>query len=358
MQITKCMVFLISGMILSSSMLFAAEQVVAPAHADSGLAWYDASDIGVEGKGWQDTEKYYDRLPARAKGVVRDPVWYLSHDAAGLCIRFATDAPSVAVSWDGCSDGEGGMPHMAATGNSGVDLYVKRHGKWKFVKVAFPQEEWTVRTLVEDWEPERREYLMYLSLYDPVQKLEIGIPAGSQLWRVPKPKGKPVLFYGTSITQGGCASRPGMVHTAILGRWLDREIINLGFSGNGMMEPEMAGFVGELDPAVLLISHDNVGNKVGELLEPFVEIFRRKHPDLPILLMESHLPFHAEANRILTDAWRRMMNAGDENIYLIKATKDCFLEGEATVDGVHPTDLGFLLRAEWLKGPLGMMLKR
>ena len=99
----------------------------------------------------------------------------------------------------------------------------------------------------------KREYLLYLPLYNGVRSVELGLPKDSTLAKAgtwSSAIGKPIVFYGTSITQGGCASRPGMVHTAILGRQLNAPVINLGFSGNGKMEPEMANLLAELDPAL------------------------------------------------------------------------------------------------------------
>ncbi len=334
--------------------LAAAEKLIEPAHADSGLAWYDVATIGVEGRGWSETKAYYDRLPARAEGVVREPVWDLSRNSAGLCVRFATDAPSLAVSWDG----GGGLQHMPATGRSGVDLFVMRDGQWRFTRVGRPEEGWTVKELFKGRSREKREYLMYLPLYNTVSKVEIGVPESSKLWRLPRPAGKPIVFYGTSITQGGCASRPGNVHTAILGRQLGREVINLGFSGNGMMEPEMAEFISELDPAVLLIDCiPNVGEKIGGLTGPFMEIYRRKRPNTPVLLVENVKPSAAKANALMREAWRKLVAAGDDKVFLLENTLDVWLGGDATVDGTHPTDLGFWLMAKWMRGPVGVLLK-
>jgi hypothetical protein len=339
---------------LGSGHILAAETLIQPAHADSGLAWYDVQTLGVEGKGWSDTKDYYDRLPARAEGVVRDPVWGLSHDVAGLVVRFATDAGSICVSWDG----GGGMQHMPATGRSGLDLFVKRDGEWRFTRVARPEEEWTVRRLFEGRSREKREYLLYLPLYNKVTRVEIGVPDTCQLWKLPKPEGKPIVFYGTSITQGGCASRPGNVHTAILGRWLGREVINLGFSGNGMMEPEMAEFISELDPAVLMIDCiPNVGSKIGELTVPFMEIYRKKRPDTRVMLVENVREYDTEDNAAMKREWQKLVDAGDENLFYLTCDQDVWLGGDATVDGVHPTDLGFLLMAKWMRGPIGSLLK-
>jgi len=117
------------------------EPALARPDTSGKILWYDVRLLGVEGKGWSDTEDYYDRLPARAKDMVREPVWNLSKNSAGLCVRFLTDAAEIHAAWDGGH----GLPHMAATGASGVDLYVKQNGKWTFRRVGKPDPEWTER---------------------------------------------------------------------------------------------------------------------------------------------------------------------------------------------------------------------
>src|SRR6185436_14505138 len=128
--------------------------------------------------------------------------------------------------------------------------------------------------------------------------VELGLPKGAKLAKgdaYPTARRKPIVFYGTSITQGGCASRPGMVHTAILGRRLDRPVINLGFSGNGRMEPEMARLLAELDPAVYVIEclPNMSAKEVEERTEPLVRSIRTARPKTPILLAEDPTYCHA-----------------------------------------------------------------
>ena len=182
---------------------------------------------------------------------------------------------------------------MPATGVSGLDLYVKTEsGPWRWVAVGQPQDASTSTvTLVSGLPEGKREFLLYLPLYNGVSAVEIGIPGDRKLEKgAPRPASHrpPIVFYGTSITQGGCASRPGMAHTAILGRRLDRPVINLGFSGNGLMEPEMATLLAELDPAVYVL--DCLPNMTAELVtervEPFVRTLRKARPSTPIVLAE------------------------------------------------------------------------
>lgn len=325
------------------------------ARADSaGNLWYDAAILGVEGRGWDDTESYYDRLPSRARGLVRDEVWGLSRHSAGMLLRFRTAADSILVAWDG---GEG-MNHFAASGVSGLDLYRRMEdGSWRFIAVGRPEEGRTVRMLTRNRSGESRDYLLHLPLYHQVTKLEIGIPAGDQCYLLPPPPGKPIVFYGTSITQGGCASRPGMAYTNLLGRWLERGTINLGFSGNGRMEPEMARLLAELDPALYVLDCiPNVGAKIGELTGPFVRILREKRPQTPILLVEDARPADHPDNVALREAWRELVAGGDRAVYLLRGQRLLLDDGEATVDGVHPTDLGFVRMAEEMRPAISALL--
>jgi hypothetical protein len=264
------------------------------------------------------------------------------------------------------------MPHMPATGVSGLDLYARRgRGGWHWLgsgrPVQFPVSD---AVLVNDLPPgPERECLLYLPLYSSVEQVELGVPAAAELIPVPPPSAKPVVFYGTSIVQGGCASRPGMVHTAILGRWLNVSVINLGFSGNGQMEPEIAALLAELDPAVYVL--DALPNMtlawVRERAEAFLLALRRAHPATPILLVGQarfcNLPFFpgsapelAAKDREFRSVVRRLERAGQAGFSWLPGQALWGSDGEATVDGIHPTDLGFLRMAQALRQPLRRLL--
>src|SRR5262245_17570807 len=262
----------------------------AKADPTGSILWYDLRLLDVEGQGWPDTKSPYDRLPAKAEGVVRPPVWNLSRHSAGLCARFVTDATAIHARWTLTSDNLA-MPHMPATGVSGLDLYVRApDGVWRWLAVGRPTARTNTAQLVGNLAPGKREYLLYLPLYNGVSSVEIGIPKGNTLAKGPErpaERQKPIVFYGTSITQGGCASRPGRVHTAILGRRLERPVINLGFSGNGTMDPEIARLLAELDPAVYVIDclPNMTAPQVEERAEPFVRTLLKARPKTPVLLV-------------------------------------------------------------------------
>jgi lysophospholipase L1-like esterase len=325
---------------------------------NSSLLWYDARRLAIEGKGWTDTEKFYERLPARAKPQVTEMVWMLSKRTAGLVVRFASNSKTIAAVWDGGS----AMNHMAATGNSGLDLYIKRDGRWVFCAVGKPQPQRTTATLIQGHSGEFAEYLLYLPLYADVTELLIGIEPDARMVRLPaRPANhsRPIVFYGTSITQGGCASRAGMCHAAILGRRLDREVINLGFSGAGKMEPEMARLLGELDAAVFVLEclPNMTTDMVRERVQPFVRMLREARPATPILLVESPLSVADNpGNRALREAFAELTNAGVSRLYYLPGAAQLAGAENGTVDGVHPTDLGFDRMATAYEPILGAIL--
>ena len=207
--------------------------IVQTGRADNSdtLKYADASQFELIGKGFTNTETRYERLPAHLKGVTRDPVWSLSKNCSGLAIRFRTNSKVIAAKWE--VTGDVIMNHFAPSGIKGLDLYCLEDGKWRFVNSARPAGKSSKVIVISNMIPKYREFMLYLPLYDGLSQLEIGIESGAIIGNplIDSPrKSKPVVFYGTSITQGGCASRAGMAYPNILSRMLDRQIINLGFS--------------------------------------------------------------------------------------------------------------------------------
>jgi len=336
------------------------------------LIWYDIRALGLEGQGWTDVKSPFDRLPAKAEGQVRDAVWSLSRDSAGLSVRFSTDSPAVHCRWT-LTKASLAMPHMAATGVSGVDLYVNSAKGWRWVACGRPTAQTNNATLVAGLPTENRQWLLYLPLYNGVTSVQIGIVKSAKLAPLPreKEKDKPLVFYGTSITHGACASRPGMVHTAILGRKLDRPVINLGFSGNGRMEPEVNALLAEIDAEAYVI--DCLPNMsaadVAQRTEPLVALLRQARPTTPIVLVEdrtyadAHLVTskrqHNDASRAaLKAAYDKLIAAGEKHLFYIPGESLLGDDDEGTVDSSHPNDLGFMRQAVAMEPLLAPLLKR
>lgn len=340
----------------------------------AAIEWTDIRQLGLEGQGWRDTKAPYDRLPARAEGRVRDAVWSLSRHSAGLHVRFITDATNLHARWAVTSPTLA-MPHMAATGVSGLDLYVKTEkGNWRWLAVGKPDKQTNHAALVSNLPPGRREYLLYLPLYNGTHFVEVGVPSGATMQKAglwgDTPR-KPMLFYGTSILHGACASRPGMVHSAILGRRFHFPHINLGFSGNGTMELEVADLLAQLDPSVYVLDclPNMDAKEVTERVEPFVRKLRAAHPATPIVLVEdrsyadsflvaSKRERNDSSRAALKAAYDRLRQAGVKELHYLKGANLLGDDGEGTVDSSHPNDLGFMRQAEAHATVLGPILRK
>jgi lysophospholipase L1-like esterase len=324
------------------------------------FVWYDAKLLGVEGKGWTDGESDYNRLPLKAKGFVRQEVWKLGQCTAGMTVHFKTNAETIKVHWT-LTNPDLAMPHMPATSVSGIDLYARdKTGKLRFCAIGIPRD--TSNTTVFPL-PESNEYVLYLPLYNGLKLLEIGIPRDKKLSKlVHSTVSSSVVFYGTSITQGACASRPGMAATSMVGRNLNVPIINLGFSGNGTMEIELAELLSELNPAAFVL--DCLWNMTPEMVskrvEPFITKLREARSTTPIFLVEDS-NFRNVATKkgdILRKVYANLKTQGDENLYFISNTGMLGEDLDGTVDGCHPNDLGMERQATIFTRHLEPKLKK
>jgi hypothetical protein len=305
-------------------------------------------------------ENRYDRLPISYKEIVREPVWDLSKSSAGMSIRFLSNSKSINVKWTILNNLK--MNHMAETGIKGVDLYFKNKDNWQYLNTGRPDGIKNESTLINNMSEEMREFKIFLPLYDGVVNIEVGIDSNSVIKKPLKNRNKPIIFYGTSITQGGCASRPGMAHTNIISRKLDLDCINFGFSGNGRMEQPIAKLMSESKPLFYVIecmpnmeNQENVTNKT----IPLVNTIRENNPEAPIVFVENFIPTSPildekreneirGMNLALKTEYQKMISEGYNNIFYIESKNAIGNDNEGTVDGVHFTDLGFLRYADFL----------
>lgn len=324
------------------------------------LVWHDLTKWGVEGRILPDQERkrWFDRLPASAEGKVTSAVWNLSRDSAGMMVRFKTDATAIHVHYK-VSKTNLGQPHMPATGVSGVDLYARdKDGKWKWVFVTKPTTQEMKVEIIKGLAPGEREYAAYLPLYNGVEFLSIGVEKGSKFEGL-APRQKPVVFYGTSITHGACASRPGMVHTGILGRKLDMPVVNLGFSGNGRMDKAVGDYLVQVDAAAYVIDClPNMGPAdVAAKCVPLVKQLRAAKPETPIILVEDRrntndwiIParqkHHTDNHAALKVAYETLLKEGVKGLSYIPGDHLYGDDAEGATDASHASDLGFMRQAE------------
>jgi len=326
------------------------------------IRFYGPKFFCLEGTAFPDSLKQnrYHRLPAYFQKLVREPVWELSKSSAGLSIRFKTNSKIIKAKWEVVNDLK--MDHMPETGIKGIDLYYKNGKGWQYVNTGRPTGKSNQQTLIENMTRAEREYLIFLPLYDELKLLEIGVDAESSIVAPDKNTQRPIVFYGTSITQGGCASRPGMVHTNIMSRKLDREVLNFGFSGNGTMDKSIAELISMIDAEIYIIEcmpNMLISENVLERTIPLVDIIREKQPTTPIVFVGLFPTAYSFLNAELFDESKKLDNAlktefqkmidrGYDNLFYVDGGSALGHDYEGTVDGLHFTDLGFLRYANFL----------
>jgi hypothetical protein len=328
----------------------------------------------VQGRGWStDLKDDFDRLPAKAEAMVRKEVWNLSKHAAGLFLRFTSNSDEVIVRYTVSGNKE--MYHMPSTGVSGLDLYARSgSGPWIWAGARASFGDTIVYRYTELNQDPNREYTLYLPLYNHVKWMEISYPKEKVFTLLAPQKKKPIVIYGTSIAQGGCASRPGLGWTNILGRKLDMPMINLAFSGNGRLEKEVLELIAEIDAEMYVL--DCLPNLAGaeymqgELRRRLVHAItylQTKRPGIPILLNEhaghtneytndARRNVYQAANKILVDVVDSLKSAGTNNIFL-QTKKEVGQDIESTVDGTHPNDIGMMQIAEAYEKKIRGILK-
>src|SRR6266478_5092278 len=333
------------------------------------LRWLppSSSDLEIDGLPWfgQNGGEFF-RLPAALQEKFPPPVWNLAKSPSGARVRFRTDTATLAIRLEYPSPPN--MNNMHSFGQTGVDLYAD--GAYRGTAIADKDaqpgkiyEHVYFGASPRAW----REATLYLSLYKPVKVISVGIDGEARLEKARSfAVASPVVYYGTSITQGGCASRPGMSYQAILGRLLNIDFVNLGFSGNGKGEPEVADAVSQIDAGCFVLDFAQNNGTVASLREvygPFLDRLRKAHPDTPMLaitpIFSTREASGASQNEGMRDHIRQVVSqrigAGDRNLQVVEGT-DLLgpSRSDGLVDGTHPNDLGF----QWMAEGLAPRLRR
>ncbi len=347
-----------------------------------GAQWIDGKELPIEGKAFEDVEEYYDRLPASATTTnTSSGLQSMKHHTAGMVFRFKTTSPTLAFRWSpyfdvggpqklpGCHyNGMLGMAHMPATGVSGIDVYVQgSDGEWKHRQTGFiygstnrNETSWgkISRFGISPGTP----VMVYMPLYNGFRKFEVEVADGAKIEPLPPRRSgivKPVVFYGTSITHGGCASRPGIAFSNIVGRKLDVPTVNLGFSGNGHMEPAMADYLSRIDascyvldclwnmkmcdPSVKRPSGPGRHGYVDLNYEPFIRKLRVARPGTPIVMAEQcdvNCGGMGPKDKFIRALYEKLVAEGWKNLVYLPKKGMYSGDGEGTVDRCHPNDKG------------------
>lgn len=366
--------------LLLGAMLLMATAVPAKAADDTpSLPWQyvDARELRLVNKGFNDTERTYSRLPASLRDSVRPDLWDRQECSAGLAVRFATDSRRIGVKYHLLKDFH--MVHMADTGTKGTDLYIlEGDSAWRHAATNRPylkdkETKMLESTYIERLDGGMHEYMVYLPLYDGVEDLWIKVDSGATITPgrpdVIEP-GKRIVAYGTSIMQGGCASRTGMASSNIIGRELNAEVINLGFSGEGKMDPCLARAMASI-PDVSLYIVDPVPNCTEKMCDTltydFVKILADAHPRTPIVMVAGPLfpysrydsyygTYLPAKNAAFRRNYERLRADGYTNVHYVDSEGMDGLEDDGTVDGIHLTDLGFRHYADHLLPHLRRLL--
>ncbi|MDR0714528.1 MAG: SGNH/GDSL hydrolase family protein [Bacteroidales bacterium] len=338
---------------------------VAVSQKTDNMNFVSVDKLMLIGQGFAESHVKYGRLPAAMEKEFRPELHYLGTNSAGIAVRFSSNSTTIAVRWTVRNDNT--MNHMAPTGIKGLDLYSLDKGKWHYAGTARPTGKTSVGIVVQNLSGDMRDYIAYFPLYDGVESVEIGVvqdavigkPVDNRLTK--RREAKPVVFYGTSITQGGCASRPGMAYPSILGRMLNRETVNLGFSGNGKLDFSLAEAISRIDAEAVVIDclPNNTAQTVRDSAYRFITHIAKAKPAMKIFMLENpeypSARFNLKVRQRITEInkeWKTLYSTlkkeGFRQIVYVNAHGLTGSDGEATVDGVHFTDLGFLRYAEAL----------
>lgn len=317
------------------------------------LVWLNVLDapFSIHGLAVTEKGKFY-RLPEPLVDQVNDGIKSLGRHTTGGRIRFRTDSPYIAYRAKPLYMGS--MSHMPLTGSVGTDIFVNGKSLTTF-RPANDHQEW-YEGCVDVQGAGIQDVELNLPLYNGLTEIFVGLKKGATL-ESPRPYAieKPIVYYGNSVTQGGCASKPGNSYQGFLSRWLNADHINLGFSGSGCGEENMAEYIAGLEMSALVMDYDYNAPNAEYLRKThyrFYEIIRKAQPDLPILMnsmmTDRDIVDTEERREVILQTYLRARAEGDRKIWFVDGRmlfggkdRDC-----CTMDGAHPNDLGFYRIAE------------
>lgn len=319
------------------------------------IVWFDAADAPFKIYGAYSCNPYM-RLPDDIAKNTSQGVAHLNYHTAGIRVRFRTDSPFIAIKaeWGGQTK----FPHMPATGVYGFDLYRWHGGVQRYIKTFVPPVNSPKGyESVVDLPNKMCDFVLNFPLYNNVDRLYIGVNSDSSFEEPAEYiNDKPIVFYGSSITQGGCASRPGNCYQNLLSQKLDFDYINLGFSGGGRGEDVIAEYMSSLDMSIFVSDYDHNAPNAEHLRNTHYKLYetiRAKHPDIPYIMISMPdvdlVPYNGSVDsnldrqNVIMESYIKARANGDKNVYFIDGTSIFSYDNadSCTVDGCHPNDLGF-----------------
>ena len=331
-----------------------------PEQMRAEIDFYDAEQAPISLYGVFREGDSFVRMPRHIAQRVSERVAVRNEHTAGGRIRFVTDSSRIVVI-AAVAPG-GGMPHFAYTGVSGFDLYASKEGAMRYQGTIVPPLDHTgsIHGVVDLMTKESRTIQINMPLYNSVRKVYIGLERGSTLLAAEPLRGLPVVYYGSSITQGGCASRPGNSYQAIIHQNLKTDYLNLGFSGSALAEETMMEYIAALPMSVFVYDYDHNAPDAEFLKKTHYSGYRTvrtAQPDVPIAILSRPkyrlTPEEEERRRIIRASYDRAIAEGDRRVYYIDGTEllEPGMEDHALVDNCHPADIGFFSMAKRI-GPL------
>lgn len=329
--------------------------------AEEGISFYDVRCGRFQISGFpylEENEGEFLRLPKRMFDRIPENLQELARVNSGGCIRFMTNSKRIAVKTDLSSDWD--LSIMTRSGMMGIDIYIGANRDKRFVKnisCLLGAKNLTGVADISDQGGTYSEVTVYFPLYHQLKNFYIGLDDGCEpFFPVERSFEKPILFYGSSITQGGCTDRPGNAYFNLLSRWLDANIIGMGFAGNAKGEPVIAELIGDLDISMMVYDYDHNAPTPMHLQAthyPFYEIVRKHHPEIPIIMVtrpDASYDEHQVNKKIIFHSYQKAKANGDENVYFVDGSRlfGDWGRDECTVDNCHPNALGSFRMAEGL----------
>lgn len=338
------------------------------AKSQTKFRYEDALKLTVVGKMLPD-QSGFKRIDTAAYPNLPSNVKRLLNHSAGLAISFNTNSTTISAKW--CVTVSKAALNLTAIANKGLDLYIKKNGKWQFAGVGRPDKVCSESVIVKNMDKGEKECLLYLPLYDETKSLEIGVEESATLQAAAEPFKRRILIYGSSIVHGASASRPGMAYPAILSRATGLNFLNMGVSGSAKMEKEVADLVAKIpaDAYILDCVPNSSPEEITERTANLVNTIRKHHPAAPIIVLptivreggffdQSIGKRVAQQNINIKKEVDLLLKNGVKDLFFISTKNLLGTDHDGTTDGTHPNDLGFSRMVEAWKPEIVRILKQ